>query len=544
VRSGGDSIGVPVKTDHVRYLAEKSFSSVFRALAVTSLILMVVLSQDYAISVDEPGQSEYGRHAYAYYRSGFSDHSAMYFGARAAMPEHGVLFDVICAAVEKVSPLSRFHTRHFLNSIIGWLGMVYAARIAGLLGGPQASCAALVLLLLSPRYFGHSMNNPKDIPFATAYAAAIYYLLRTKVEFPFFTPSLLAKTIVAMGAAIEVRAGGLILLAYLWVVLLGRGLLDRVRGIRPWAAIGVSGVIASALAILAGVVGWPWALQKPFVRLFQALSILSDYSFAGNFGVLFDGQYYRADTLPRSYIPTWFVITTPVVVLVLGAVSAPLLAVLKGEARVRLGFVWFACLFPVLYAVCAHPIVYNGMRHLLFVYPPLVVLAAVAFKTLWDEARQRSSLFVCFIAVLAFGLWDPVRFTVANHPLQVVYFNPLIGGIRGAFGRYDVDYWSNSLGQAIEWIDREGGIPPDRAIRVACVKHPGSDLLPSYAEESKRMIFTGVGNRQQADFYLDHVFGDKPALQRQLTTGRILHAVTADGVPMFLVKAGRAWKPR
>jgi hypothetical protein len=44
-----------------------------------------------------------------------------------------------------------------------------------------------------------------------------------------------------------------------------------------------------------------------------------------------------------------------------------------------------------------------------------------------------------------------MSFNVRSYPNQVVYINELAGGPRGAFGRYELDYWGNCLLQAVEW---------------------------------------------------------------------------------------------
>src|SRR5205823_6928481 len=123
---------------------------------------------------------------------------------------------------------------------------------------------------------------------------------------------------------------------------------------------------------------------------------------------------------------------------------------------------------------------------------------------------KRRSLKWSFIGVLAVGLWDPLRFSIVNHPLQITYFNPLIGGVRGAFVKYDIDYWANSFGQAIEWIQKSGNFPLDRPVRVSGIKHPTADVVPSYAEESSRIRYDGVYKAWDADVYLDMVSADRP----------------------------------
>ena len=57
--------------------------------------------------------------------------------------------------------------------VFGWLGIVACYLLAARLGGPSAGLLAVVLLAVTPRYWGDAMNNPKDLPFATCATAAL-----------------------------------------------------------------------------------------------------------------------------------------------------------------------------------------------------------------------------------------------------------------------------------------------------------------------------------------------------------------------------------
>ena len=60
------------------------------------------------------------------------------------------------------------------------------------------------------------------------------------------------------------------------------------------------------------------------------------------------------------------------------------------------------------------------------------------------------------------GLAEPLIFQIRNHPNETVYFSPLIGGPRGAFGRFEMDYWGNCLLDATNWASiqaNKAGIP-------------------------------------------------------------------------------------
>jgi hypothetical protein len=530
----------PDKAQHLGHAlrseaGERCWRTAFCVLAAAALAIMLVLSRDFGITGDEPDMDRYGHLVYAYYRSGFADRSALHVPT---LSIYGGLFEVACVAAEKLSFLPRFATRHLVNAAVGWLGMVYAGRIAALAAGERAACLTLVLLIASPQYFGHCMNNPKDIPFATAYTASVCYLLQIGSRAPFVTRSLAAKIVAAIAAAIGVRFGGLLLIGYLWLAIGVRVVLSEGRRLRDAARAIALASLGAVAALLLGTVFCPWAIQKPFLRPFEALARLAHFPDAANIPVLFAGRSFVGSNLPASYLPTMFAITTPLVILAAGLASASLIAVSRGERRVRIAMIWFALAFPALWVIARRLPIYNGIRHLLFIYPMLVVLAALVCEEIWRRADAGSRLRFAALAILALGLADPLRFQLANHPNQIAYFNPLVGGLPGAFGRYDIDYWGNSIKQGLDWALREGGIPPDRPIRVTGPRWPTGFVMPAYAEDSDRLEFVGINRPRDADFQIEGVLFYPAQQRRALATGRILHTVSADGVPLCLVKAG------
>jgi hypothetical protein len=519
----------------------RRYDRAFGILAACSLAVMLWLSFDYGITWDEPVQDAYGQLVWAYFRSGFTDDSALHF---VNLYLYGGLFEMTCAVAEKISPFTRYATRHLLNAGVGWIGMVYAARIASALAGPRAALVALVMLLFSPHYFGHCMNNPKDIPFATGYVASLFYLIRTSDGFPFLGFSSAVKVTLSVASAIAIRFGGILLIGYVWLVL--GWLLLASRRWRPAdvARIASTAGAISLAALLLGTVFCPWALQSPFVRPFTALYELAHFP-AQKFRVLFDGAVLSAADLPRSYLPTMFLLTTPIAVLVLGAASPLAAAGLRVGDRWRFALLWLAFLFPPLYVIASHAPVYNGVRHILFVYPVFVILAAVAAETIvrWLEARGSRGWALAAAAAAVAGIWDPLRFTIVNHPNEVVYFNQLCGGIRGAFLRYDVDYSGQSAKQGIDWALESSGYPTDRAVRLSGPKRNAfTRAAGHYIGEYERMIFVGWNDPPQADFDIEVLRGDPKSQEESLRKGRILHVAAADGVPLCLVRAGRAWR--
>jgi hypothetical protein len=162
-----------------------------------------------------------------------------------------------------------------------------------------------------------------------------------------------------------------------------------------------------------------------------------------------------------------------------------------------------AALFPILYAIIARPAIYNGLRHFLFIIPPLCVLAAAGIEQLLAAARKLAGrwLTATVAVVLAAGLVKDVTTMAALHPHQYVYYNLLAGGVRGADDRYELDYWSNFMREAIagltEYVAAEnGGRLPQRTFSVDLCTSPWP--LKAYAPPQFRI----TEDCRSADFFI------------------------------------------
>jgi hypothetical protein len=177
-------------------------------------------------------------------------------------------------------------------------------------------------------------------------------------------------------------------------------------------------------------------------------------------------------TDPRRH--RWLAITLPEVVL-LGLALGPAIVLsraVKGELRPRseetrkLALVILAAVFPIVYIAVRRPIVYDGLRHILFVLPLLAILAALALVFVCERLRPRTAK-----AVLGLGgiyLLYHLAILTHLHPHEYVYFNRLVGGLPGAYGRFETDYWGNSYREAVEILasrlesETEASPPPYR----------------------------------------------------------------------------------
>jgi Dolichyl-phosphate-mannose-protein mannosyltransferase len=414
---------------------------VFVALAATLLPLMVSASFDFGVTWDEKPRHHYGELVWEFMR-GLRARNTTYVEDGGHL--YGGLFDTICAAVEQYVPVNRYVLRHAINAAFGWIGIVYVGRLAARLFGQWAGVLGLLLIAVSPRYFADSMNNPKDLPFAAATAAALYYFSTMSPRWPYLSRSTAFKIVLALAAALNIRAAALLYLGYFGLLIgafvLAERQFDRRRLLDTFLRV----VAVTAGVLVLGTVFWPWAMASPFVRPIEALLSFANAPFGAD--VLFNGRPVPSNDLPWYYVPVWLLISTPPVVLV-GLVLAGLFT--KREWSPALFALSAMALLPIALVIVQHSTLYDGVRHLLFIYPVIVVLAAAG----WTAALSRRDPLVRRITavLLVIGLVNILTFTVRAHPNESAYFNELVGGPKGAFSRYDMDYWGNCVLQAVGW---------------------------------------------------------------------------------------------
>jgi hypothetical protein len=198
---------------------------------------------------------------------------------------------------------------------------------------------------------------------------------------------------------------------------------------------------------------WPWSVVAPLNPV-RALIYFSSF-FEKPWRELFDGAFILVPDMPRRYVPQLFALTLPDITLALGlcgaagAFAATLDRTLSAPRRAILLMLALAAIFPIALTLVTRPAMYNGIRHFVFVAPPIAVIAGLAVAWLIERiARWRPAAAVGCAALLAAGCIQPAIEMAKLHPYEYTYFNMIEGGVRAADTRYMLDYWGLSFKQA------------------------------------------------------------------------------------------------
>jgi hypothetical protein len=501
------------------------------AAGVALLVFMVAISRDFGATWDERALQKLGEMIWDLYagrmsRPEFLSSFEVNFGYARI---YGLLVDFTSVAAQHLIADDAWVIRHYVNAVFGWGGVVFAFLLASRLFGTRAGWLAALLLISMPRYFADSMNNPKDLPFAVLMLAGAYYVITVRPRYPYFTWPHALKLALAIALAINVRSMGLMLLGYAGLALAIAVIASRDWSISHVSATGGRFALIAVLAVLGGCLFWPWAQDRPLTRPFEAFFMASGFNW-GN-PSLFMGEATSGNGVPWYYLPTWVGLTVPGVVLAGMALAMCRLA-LKTQSRPQLAAMWILLLFPAIAAMVRHLSLYDGIRHMLFIVPPMAVLAAAGWDLWLGSAHPRARIVAAALFTLMVA--EPILFQIRNHPNQTAYFTPLAGGPRGAFARYDMDYWGNCILEATEWASAQ-------ANRLGTPLGVASNAWEVLAMDTGRFHSLYFRQQYHSGWHLNVVLlkGSPPHLIAAANSPDALYRVTtADGTALCVVLPG------
>lgn len=449
------------------------YDRVYDATSVVALLVMTAIGlltwQDFGITWDESYHLDYGKHILAFYTSGFEDQTAVTFRVDYL---YGGGFDLSGALFKHLAePLDRWDAIHLMGMMVGITGLWGTWWLGRVLGGPRAGLLAALFIGATAVYWGEMPNNPKDLPFAVGYVWGMALLIQAVRTFPRVPRGLAIKLAIAMGLAMSVRIGGLLLVCYLgaaivawvaWHGLLRRDLEATYQYGKRLALTGI-GVVAGAWVVM--IVWWPWALYDPVKRPLAALRRMSQFMDHQR-KMPFAGELVSNYDVDWRYMPHYFWYKMPEFVIVLFLVGTVVgLGILVWRAkRVRsftdnlvLGLLGFSLWFPWAYAVYKESVLYDGLRHFLFEVPVMVAAVAWLVSGIIGRVVRRFGQpgAIGSAAVVAVLCGDQYATMVRLHPHEYVNFNRFIGGLAGAVGQYDTDYYAETYGDAAEGLARQ-----------------------------------------------------------------------------------------
>jgi hypothetical protein len=482
-------------------------------LSLAALLLAgFALFRDYGISWDEIPTREFGL---AYVQHQVPDIQAL-DALRAekgfAWERHGPVFEIGLVWMERLAGFTDmrqvFFARHLATFLVFVLavGLFYAFCRRRFSEGIALFAAAS--LVFTPVLFANAFYNNKDIPFLALFIATMLSLVAW-LERPAWRGVIVHAVLTAMLVSTRVLgflAFGLTIGLVLW----------RHRSRDAVARVAVYAVLVMALL----PVFWPVLRIDYWGVLSQALLNASSNTLSPR-SVLFWGQHISPQHLPWHYVPSWVLVTTPIpyqllmlagVVVIVMRWSAEWRAVLRAPGQDVVVACWL--ITPLASTLLLRPILYDGWRHMFFIYPALLYLGACGAEELWRRGepwmRTRPAWMrrAVTIGATAACLAPAASFMVTSHPFEHLYFNRFAGAnLAVARDRFDFDFWGLSYRPMLEQLAR---IDQSPAIRVRVENYPGvanSVML----DPSDRRRIQYAKSLDEADYFITNFrFPDDP----------------------------------
>lgn len=507
--------------------------------------VLLITMGDYGMSWDELTRWESGDLKLQYYEK-LAHEGTSAWGSFVSGDLYPGLFDLPLAAYAKYVGGDRVLAGHLYSIFFSILAVCAAGMVGREIGGWRLAFWASLLLAILPRFYGHAVFNPKDIPFAATYTWGLWGVVKVSCGMPggkfrrWVGAGLLA------GLAMATRLPGMIILAYLFGLVVYRfasqSLPTNGRGwsapsMRDWWD-GIGGMIIVVLcSLLVLLVFFPSSHTNPFSDSARVMGALHEFS--QNIPVFFRGQMYDAGSTPWYYLIWMLLVVTPIwqlllLLIGLGFSAWAIVAMYRRKVWwssdiMPLGATCLGFGFPIVYMLITQPAIHNGVRHALFVLPAAAVLMGYGLIRLMDlvSTKRQHLRLVGYLVVGGFSAMSVLMLALL-HPYQYVYFNQLAGGPSGAFGWYETEYWFTSMSDGLSKLQawrREQGLANDDVtvmmtgpLEIAEYQLPDGWALSQSAHE--------------ADYYL----GNTQFAGHLLVDGEEILTVERMGLPILVIK--------
>ena len=129
---------------------------------------------------------------------------------------------------------------------------------------------------------------------------------------------------------------------------------------------------------------------------------------------------------------------------------------------------------------------------------------------------------------------------VLYHPYEITYFNELVGGVKGAMGKFDLDYWGTSQKQAVLWVNEHA--PKNSKVVIVM----SGDVSGKFLRQDLLQHLNSVPI-DQADYVilLNRVsFFYRYWVGEYVLTHKPIHTIDVLGVPLTFIYDNKTGVPR
>jgi len=315
------------------------------------------------------------------------------------------------------------------------------------------------------------------------------------------------------GRAAGVAAGGMV----------GLYLLLKLK---KWAVIPLCVYLLSA--ILSLYIFSPGIWFRGLSSVIKSVGAAARFTWDGK--VLFNGELLSQELIPRIYLPELISIQFTEPAIILGLLGFILFFITIKNRRIDpLKFAIICCwiVLPIGYSVVFQPTHYNNFRQYLFITPPLFILAGFSLTNIFIYLKKNWMLVLFIVLILMPGVYSLWQL----HPYQYIYYNGFVGGIEGAFRRFELDNLFLAYKEAMEYLNQTA---PENA---KIIHWRNGDVLKYYARKDLEIINQNkVDNNRLKEFDYGIIPSDYNLDLNNLRFAETVFTVERDHAILVVVK--------
>ncbi len=523
-------------------------------LIYTIFLCFILLTfKSYGISWDETSYLQQGQ----LYSQVFFDPSKTIDTTTNEMAgNHAIFLDMLYFLPLKLfGQAGNYETLHLEKAIIASFTLLFMyLSLRAISKDNLAPLFAILFLIFSPRWLGDIFDNELDISAALLYSIELFFAIKILTRYKtqgvwkwILMFSIVSGLSFSQRVALVFIPATTLLLMILTVVIARSNEQQQSRLTRR----GNLPIRLFCLFILFGLVfAASLFFTDPLVSNNGLLGIISKITVSLHHqggAVLYDGKMFSPSHLPMLYLPKYIGITTPIITLLFLALGTIAMLLTLSFPRTResrllmyidyhfhgndseadervVYFLILASFFlPIFFVVLINPQNYDAWRHFLFLAVPLSAIAGIGIGILFKKSNTMVKGIL--IAVFLFNLVITQKELIRLHPYEYVYFNELVQGLPGAYGKYETDYWAKSTKEAVIWLTSTR-MPAETYTVYNCTD-------PVQASYYFTPNIVSVDNPNDADYAICFT---RYNLDKHIK-GKTIYTVRREGVPLMFVKS-------
>jgi hypothetical protein len=423
------------------------------------LVIGINIHKDYGVYWDEEIQIQIAEDNLNYINNKIKNFN---YKNDTKYPEYGIIFEVPVTKLSQLLNISnkseQIYFRHLCVFLVFFTSCIFFYLI--ILERFKSSLIGIILttiLITTPRIFADSFYNSKDLVFLSLMIINFYFAINF-IKNPTYKSSVLF----GLSTAISIcsRINGIIIpVLFFFFIFIKYLRNDYNKKLIKFH------VIAVFFLIIFTIFFWPFLWEKPLENFTKTFVIFKKYNI--NIFSLYDGSFINNKTMPWNYSLTWISITTPIAYLayiILGFsifFKRILKRLLKINEKNNYQDLWrgnnelfdlmaFSTVFISIFSIIIfNSVVYNGWRHLYYIYPFMLFIAGLSIKYLFIKKKNKN-INNFFIFSIILSVFFNINWLIKNHPFQYAFFNNFAG--KNVHKNYEIDYWGISNKFALEKI--------------------------------------------------------------------------------------------